>query len=508
MVSQKAECTRLVAVTSVSSASMGFFLLGIVKYVYMEDSDWDAVEVNQYDVMRYEQILSEFLNVHSDFEDQLSEWGKGLNMHGERMSLNEAPESEMSIANAREAHPLFSRIATTREETNRYFTTGDIRMLLPVVDVINAGRAIEVFNDLGVIEADETGPSIAEEYVQRLLNRDETLDALFELEMASIFHRHGFNTNLVKEGSVGGRDIVVTEDDTEVSIECKRKANQVPFDEKMEITGKTISNKVWNQIDIGKDSFALRISSDTPPKDQHIDPLADAIAELLRNRLEENSVTVDGETFHIELIDYYEGERMTEYEGGIPKTSSEIDELRKKVDPLEHLNHEIDSMDTEGHGDVQIFVNEMGQVVVMNAYLMEFDFPKYDEIKLNDWVMNTIRSASSQVSGFQPSVVFIDLPYIVIEQMLRRETESYHGGKVNQWERLVDEQIIGLLNKSSSLNAIVFSSHSEEHRENIIEMGRPIAADSPIHSVFNIDPEEELPSRVKEFIEGSHVDSD
>lgn len=473
----------------------------------MGQSEMGAVELNEYDVMRYEQTLSDFLNEHIEFEDQLSEWRKGLGRHGERMSLNEAPKSEMSIANAREAHPLFSRIATTREETNRYFTTGDIRLILPVIDVINAGRAIEVFNDLGVIEADETGPSISEEYVQRLLNKDETLDALFELEMASIFHRHGFNTNLVREGSVGGRDIVVKEDDTEISIECKRKANQVPFDEKMEITGKTISDKVWNQIDIGKDSFALRISSDTPPEDQHIDQLADSIAELIRNRLDENFATVDGDTFHIELIDYYEGERVTEYESGIPKTSTEVDELRENVDPLEHLNHEIDPMDTEGHGDVQIFVNEMGQAVVMNAYVMEFDFPKYDEIKLNDWVMNTIRSASGQVSGFQPSVVFIDLPYIVIEQMLRRETESYHGGKVNLWERLVNEQIVGLLNKSSSLNAIVFSSHSEKRRENVVEMGRPIAAGSPIHSIFNIDPEEELPSRVKEFIEGSYIDS-
>ncbi|AXG10856.1 PDDEXK family nuclease [Haloplanus rubicundus] len=474
----------------------------------MDDSERETVELDQYDVMRYEQLLSEFLDRHSNFEDQLSEWRKGLNRHGERVSLDEAPESEMSIANAREAHPLFSRIVTTREETNRYFRTGNIRMLLPVVDVIYAGRAIEVFDELGVIEADETGPDIAEEYVQRLLNRDETLDALFELETASIFHRRGFDTKLVKEGSVGGRDIVVTEDCTDVSIECKRKTSQVPFDEKMEITGKTISDKVWNQINIGKDSFALRISSDTPPKDQHIDQLADSIAELLRNRWEENSVTVDGDKFHIELLDYYEGGRVTEYEGRIPRTASEMDELREKIDPLGHLDHEIDPMDTDGHGDVQIFVNELGQVVVMNAYAMEFDFPKYDEIQLNDWVMNTIRSASSQVSGFQPSVVFIDLPYIVIEQMQRRETESYHGGTVSQWQRLANEQIIGLLNKSDSLNAIIFSSHSEQHGDNVVEMGRPIAVDSPIHSIFNIDPEEELPSRIKEFIEGSHVDPD
>jgi len=109
-----------------------------------------AVKIDQYDIMRYEQLLSEFLDLHSDFEDQLSEWRSGLTRHGERLSLDEAPESEMSIAHAREAHPLFSRIATTREETNRYFRSGDIRMLIPVVDVINAGRAIEVFDELGV----------------------------------------------------------------------------------------------------------------------------------------------------------------------------------------------------------------------------------------------------------------------------------------------------------------------------------------------------------------------
>jgi len=474
----------------------------------MDEPGSASVKVDQYDVMRYEQLLSEFLNQHSDFEDRLSEWRSGRT-RSERMRLEDAPESEMASANQREAHPLLYRIATTREETNQWFRTGKLKMLLPVVDVINAGRAVEIFDELDVIEAGgESDTGIDEEYVNRLLNEDETLDSLFELEVAAIFHRGGFDTKLVKEGNVGGRDIVVTEDSIEVSIECKRKSMQVPFDEKMEITGRTISDKVWKQIDIGRDSFAIRISSDTPPEDEHIVEIADEIATVLQDRLEESYITVDGAEFQIELIDYYEGGRVTDYSGGIPSISSEVDNLREEIDPLGHLDHDIDPMDTDGHGDVQIFVNELGQVVVMNAYIMEFNFPKYEEIKLNDWVINTVRSASSQLSDHAPGVIFMDLPYIVIEQMQMRQVESYHGGEVSQWERLLDEQIIGLLNKSTSLNAVVFSSHCETSENGQFEMGRPIEVDSPIHSVINIDPEEELPPRFRSFIEGSHVTSD
>lgn len=462
--------------------------------------------IDQWDIMNFERYLSEFLDRHSDFEENVREWQSNM-QRSERGSLEDLSNPNMSMLSKKEAHPLYSRVAITREEINNWFLTGDIKPILPVVQVINAGRAIEVFDELEVLDLSESSDkTIEEEYVNRLLNEDESDDALFEIEMAGILHRNHFQVKLVKEGNTGGKDLVVTEDDTSISIECKRKGLQSPFDQKMQKIGYSISDKVWDQIDINKDSFAVRISSDDAPTEDDIEYIANEMAEVIGQKKNSGKVTIDEKEFTVELIDYYDGPRKIGEGITLPQSSSDLNDLRKEVGFLDHLNLDVDPMDTEGHGDLQLYVSDTGEAFIANAYIMEFDFPKYDEVKYNDWVHNTIRSASDQLSGQGPGVVFIDIPYVAIEQMKRRQTDSHHGGQVSQWERLIDEQLIGLLHKSNSLNAVVFTSQLQYSNQQRFDLGRPIEAESPVHSVINISPAEELPPNFREFIEGSQIE--
>lgn len=100
----------------------------------------------------------------------------------------------MKLSNATKAHPLNSSVATTREKVNQWLITKQLRRILPVVNVISAGRAVELFDKFGVLDlsGNSSEKTLSEEYVHRLLDENETLDALFELEAPAIFHRNGF----------------------------------------------------------------------------------------------------------------------------------------------------------------------------------------------------------------------------------------------------------------------------------------------------------------------------
>lgn len=466
----------------------------------------DPEQLDLFDVMRYEQLLSDFMNEHSDFDRLVKESAYPMPSN-EPARLNELEELGHSPLRARESHPLISRVAIARSEIEHAVLTGNLSPIDPVIDVVNAGRAIEVFPDLGVLDLTDNDdyPDVAGEYVTRLLNEDESTDTLFELETAAVIRRNGFDVQLVKEGDVGGRDLIVVEDGVEVSVECKRKDRQVPFDESMEAIGKKISDRVWKAIDIGMDSWAVRISSDVAPQSQHVEELASALASVLQNQEDDRHVSVDGDEFTIVLEDYHNGPRVETRIEGPPALASEMVEVQAEIDPLGHLDYDIDSMDTEGHANVNIFVNEMGLMIISNAYIIAFDFPKYDFVRLNDWVTGTIRRAREQLSGNAPSIVFLDMHRAVFSQMQQREVESYHGGTVSQWERLVDEQIIGILKDSKSVNAVVFSSKSQQLEDGMVSFGRPIEAGAPVHSVINEDPAIELPPRIRRFIDGTKL---
>lgn len=457
-------------------------------------TDATAGTADVYDVMRYEQFLSEVLADYENFEARLAQWADGRDL-GSQVNIGDISGGDMAYSHVPDGHPLFARVAITRDEATKALESDELTPILPVVDVYHTARGLERVGDLAETAEGASGEGLQADYARRLLAENESLDAMFELEVLTLLEAADFDVELAGGDRTG--NLVVVETGAEVSLECRRMGAKSPFEKAIEFVGETVSERLWEAIDVGSSSFAVRVSSERAPTENHIDAIVDGIASLLESRDAQTTVSVGETQFRVELLDYYEGARVTNYTGGVPSRSSDAVALVEDIDPFAHLDCEMDPLKTEGHGDLKISVNEAGQLLVKNAYLIEFDFETHDELAYSDWLLRRVRSAARDLSGCPPGVVVVDVPHSAIEQMRHRGIGL--DRPESQWEQF-QAGVADLLENSRSVSAVVVTAPLPDVAEGL-DHGRPITAGSPVLTIFNPDPAEELPEGVRSFLE-------
>lgn len=407
--------------------------------------------------------------------------------------------------------PIPYMIQTARNAFDQYWRTGQLAWTDSVVNIATIGQAITLLEDAAIVDPDgnELEHGIEDIYPQRMLDEENFWDVFFELEIAAVLAQVGFDVKLVHEGEQGGPDVLVDDSDDQIWIETKRKRDLSPEDEKWTRFRTLLMNRVWKQLDIGPDSFALRISSEDELADAEIDPLATAIARVINDQEDGDRLHVSGKAIDIKLVDYYPGARIIDPESdeGFDLFKDNLEHIDMQTlaeqaqpgilgqvlgtDAFSHLDYEADPARAAGTGNFYLRRTEDDLLKIVNAHVVEYDVP--NEVDYARGVMSTINSSISNLSGYAPTASFIHIPFGRWTLLDDHDT-TYKGETVTQRKR-IEISIKGILGDNPNINAVVLTSRLVDRTGDgisSVRFGDPY---------FNRYPDTDTPDAFRTFLE-------
>lgn len=425
--------------------------------------------IEPYDVMQYEQSLTEFLTAYCS-DEELQEY------------------------------PLSNSLRATRDMINRFFRTGRFEFSRPVRNITVIGRTIDGIAGLEVVSPDRNTikKGIEEVFAERLLKEENLWEVLYELEIAHVCKSNGFNTELIHEGADEGPDIFVNLDDQRIDIECKkRRTGNTGQDNESEVA-ESILNEISDRMEFDTDnesspelSYYLEISSNEPLLETAIDQIVDEAINVLSNEKSESTITVAGTDYKISLEDHFYGEVDLDI------TTNDLDSMMEYLNER-HIDMFLSPFDTNNFSpnmsaSPRFYVTEDGSVMGKGIHVVNINSPTIDEEYHSRVIEGTIKKGLGDLSGREPSVLFVSIPAYELEDMTRYMIDGYQGDRLLQAERL-DQMIEGKLKQSGSVNAIVLTATYFENQENKGQLSRG-------YKVFeNADTRKELPSEFREFL--------
>ena len=444
------------------------------------------------DILEYEVFLSELMEMVSQFSESYEEYAKNR-----RESSGSGEPRRLPAQSLGGEHPILLQIYNTREAINDFFKNGQLPINDQVQDTITTGRANSDLDNAPVVDPSgkELRRGIGKKFAERLWKEEDYWDTVFELEIASSLLNSGLNPKLVDEGTQTGPDVIVNYGDHDVWLECKRKRPKPEPEREQEWAINEIIDGVYDRVDFGEDSFALEIRGPRLLREDDIETISKAAANLARNQLQEvKKIQSEGSQFEIELVDYYEGKWETDLRPEWLETLQEYVDITNAVDTFGHLDYSIEPNQSYGHAEAQVKISEKGKLNVVNGYIVGVYCS--EEIDYVDWIMEPIKRARRKLSGHEPSVILVDVPYSKIEEMEDLYTTNHKGEEVTQLQRL-DERIVGQLADSGSISAIAVTSRVIEEFSRGLHQGRLVK------SHINQDPGVELADEMKTFLNGN-----
>lgn len=407
--------------------------------------------------------------------------------------------------------PIPYMIQSARDAFDQYWRTGQLAWTDSVVNIATIGQAITLLEDAAIVDPDgnELDQGIEDIYPQRMWDEEHFWDVFFELEIAAVLKQVGFDVKLIHEGEQGGPDVLVDGVDEPIWIETKRKRDMAPEDEEWNRFRTLLMNRVWKQLDVGPDSFALRISSHDELSDADIDPLATAIAAVINDQEDGDRVHISGKTIDIELVDYHPGARTIEPDAadgldlfGENLEHIDIQTISEQAQPamlgqmlgtdaFSHLNYEADPASAGGTGNFHARFTEDGLLEIVNAYVVEYDVP--NEVDYATGVMSTINTSTSNLSGYAPAAAFIHVPF-GRWKLLNDYDTTYKGEAVTQRKR-IEISIKGILGCNPNIDAVVLTSRLVDRSGDgitSVRFGDPY---------FNKYPDTNTPDTFRTFLE-------
>lgn len=323
-------------------------------------------------------------------------------------------------------------------------------------------------------------------------------EVLYELEIARICKDSGFETKLIHEGSDKGPDIFVDVDGQQIDIECKkRRTGNTDQDDESEAAN-SILDEISDRMEFETDeegipelSYYLKISSNEPILDTVIGQIVDEAINVLDNGESESTITVDGTDYVISLEDYFYGEVDLDI------TTEDLDSMVEYLNER-HMDMFLSKFDTNDFSpnrsaSPRFYVTEEGSVMGKGIHVISINSPSIDEEYHNRVVEGTIKRGLSDLSGREPSVLFVSMPAYELEDMTRYMIDGYQGDRLLQAERF-EQMIEGKLKQSGSVNAIVLTATYFMNQENKGQLSRG-------YKIFeNADPRKPLPSEFREFL--------
>ena len=441
------------------------------------------------DILGHEITLSEFMSSVSAFDDAYSEYSKER-----RTSSGSEKPTRNSARSLGGSHPILLTIYNTRRAINEFFRTEELPINDQVKDTVAIGRAISNLESTPVVDPNGKllSQGVSQEFAGRLWKEEDYWDTVFELEVASALEEANLGPKLVDERGKTGPDVIVESANNDVWIECKRKRPKTKEETEQESTINEIIDDIYNQVDIEKDSLAIEIRGPRLLRRPDVSKIVSTATELVENqKIQTKEVAIEEDTFEIELIDYYEGEYTTNIRPEWLKMVQEYIDIGNAVDIFSHLDYNIDSSESYGHAEAQFKVSEEGNIKIINGYMIGVNCS--EELDYVKWIMQTIKSARSQLSGHPPVILFVDVPASKIQEMDDLYVTNHRGEEVSQDKRL-EERIYGQLNDSNTIGGIIITSRINDTIESGFRQGRVGSA------YLDRDAETELPPELIEFL--------
>lgn len=455
--------------------------------------------------MDYAYIFEEFLG-EEKVEEEIQRYQREKEETGRQPQ--EKPLPSMDPADVGNTS-LPGMIDRTREAFLDFWTTGELALTDSVLEITSLGRAIHQVSGTPILNPSgkEIDMNLSDVYREKFWNDEGFWDTAFEIEMAATIQIAGLDAKLIEEGTESGPDILIDEN-TPTWVECKRKRELSPQDERWNRLKRQFSKKLWNTLDIGDDGFVLNIESDDELGENDISELAGEAANLINSRGSSIEVSIANMSIRLEIIDYHEGERLIDIHEREPmrisKNNEEVNERFQRMGQNVSPNPlaEIAQTDILSHlekgpetGEVIPSLNVMftdeGKVRVANAHIIEWNVP--NQTNYVNGVKQSVDSATSNLSGYSPSLAFIHVPHSRLNEM-RKEGTKYRGEPVSQHKRL-EISLKGVLGNHDTLNGIVITSRMVDNQDNKVVSVR--YGENHLH----IDPKDELSQAVVEFLE-------
>lgn len=463
-------------------------------------------DVDPVDFMTFEREVVEFLG-EEEVEDRLEPYREEREQPAKSDDPNPAPNPSR-----RGPDPVPYMIYNARRAFDKYWLTGELAFIRSILDIGTIGRALLELRDATIVDpgGNEIEQKLQDIYKQRLWEEENFWDAFYELEMASLFERGGFCSKPIYEGDQRGPDILIDEFDNPLWVECKRKRDLAPEDEDWNLFQLELMNMVWRNIDIGMDSFALRIQSETELFENQMETLAHEIVDVVNSQDDERRIIMDDNEINLTLIDYYSGARTIDFD---PEGASglklfgnnfefiDMSEFANQAQPsivgqltahelYSHLDHDVDPNSTQGSANASVKLTEEGELKIGNAYVVEYDTP--NEVDYSRGIMSAINTSTSNLRDKSLSTAFIHIPMGRWNALENNYTE-YNGEKVTQRKR-VEISIKGILGKNPNINAIVLNSRLVDRSSGgvtSVRFGDPY---------FNKYPETSIPDEFERFL--------
>lgn len=145
-----------------------------------------------------------------------------------------------------------------------------------------------------------------------------------------------------------------------------------------------------------------------------------------------------------------------------------------------------------GKGDFCFKARESGEISVYNPFFVDFDLPN-KEIDRVKWVMNSVNEGAKDLSGNDPSLLYVHLPVSHINKMAEKSVIDHRGNEVTELERL-QQRINGKLAQSRSINGIVLSGQERTPGGDVSNLARGFRA------YPNFDPRTPLSEEMSGFV--------
>lgn len=464
------------------------------------------VSLDPIDVMVYEYQLVEFLG-RDRVERELSSFVESIQSKSEEPGF---PTQNSNIPQHRQ-EPFLSKLYKSRKAFDQYWLNGSLPVFQHLLDLTMMGHAVTELNDIEIVDPEGKilSKDIQDVYANRIWHSDNLWDAIFELEIGALLHEFDLTLRLVDEGTIGGPDIQVGGFKEPVWVECKRKRKPTDEETEWEKFKKGLKDQVWNNIDIGNDSFAVQISADFELKTGHLEEVSRAIASVIDSRDDQTTVQLDEGEAIVELLSYYDGAHVIDLtenqEGGLGimnLSHIEMEDAAKVIRPTQgseaitadlygHLGLRWDYGEKESTGVVRKERISETEIKVRNAMMFIFELPR--NIDYLSKILSAIDSAKSNLAGYSPSMVCVHVPYSWLKEM--EQMPSADSPQTMQDERL-QQRIDGELNSNSTINAIVpvtrFPLIQPDSKVSISRIGEP---------QINPNPQQPLPREMERFLD-------
>lgn len=347
---------------------------------------------------------------------------------------------------------LLDWLETVRNRINHYFKTGQMEFDSVIRDFVILGNAIQKTVDIPIVtpSGEPVDESFYDIFGERIIQEENIWETVYELQTASFLENRGLEPELIHEGEDSGPDISLDFEGTSISIECKRRR---PSDVIESNFGEQISDRINEGVDVGDDSFFVRLSGERPLTEEVIEPIAESAIQIVQQQGSQITFEVEEAKYTVELVDYFTGEKE------IALSIGELEQIMQFISPntIKQLLVPFDyDRLSKGMRYTHMIKPSATKSIMKRAHVIDYDFPNISEDHFNK-VMNIIEEGRSDLSGHSPSVLFVRLPADEVDSMGSYMIEDHHGNKVSQLKRL-EQRVNGQLKQSKSLNAIITES--------------------------------------------------